>query len=188
MSAVPFPLRLHHAAIGAAIALLLVILAACASLSEAECRGGDWRGIGFSDGASGRTADHIAAHRKACADLGITPDVTAWNAGRKQGLRDYCTPANAYRVGRRGDSISPACSASQRAAMLPAYRDGSQYHDLGQQADELRRQISDLGSDIADLPPGSKGAKRSLRRARDSLRTQLHRVQARQSSFAVYDG
>ena len=36
-------------------------LAACASLSESECKGGDWYAIGVEDGANGRSLDFKCA-------------------------------------------------------------------------------------------------------------------------------
>ena len=101
--------------------IAMLALASCASLNEDQCRAGDWREIGFADGAEGRGADRIEAHRKACADFGVVPDTAAWRAGRDQGLRLYCLPAKAYDVGSRGLSIAPGCTAEELAAMRPAH-------------------------------------------------------------------
>ncbi|MDH3265262.1 MAG: DUF2799 domain-containing protein, partial [Paracoccaceae bacterium] len=56
-------------------ALSFSLLAACASLTEEECRTADWVRIGVRDGAEGRGTDHVEAHRRACAGVGVSPDV-----------------------------------------------------------------------------------------------------------------
>ena len=51
--------------------LLLVAMsfAACASMSEDECRTADWRTIGYEDGAAGASATALGHRREACADI-----------------------------------------------------------------------------------------------------------------------
>ena len=46
---------------------LFAALAGCATLSETECRTGDWGQIGYNDGSVGNKRDIIGEHDKACA-------------------------------------------------------------------------------------------------------------------------
>ena len=77
-------IRLASVALSPLALLALLALASCASLSEEACRAGDWRGIGFRDGAAGRADSFVARHAKACADVGVTPDLDEWRAGRAE--------------------------------------------------------------------------------------------------------
>ncbi len=137
--------------------LALTLLASCATLSEDQCRDGNWAAIGFSDGADGRPASWIAEHRKACAEFGVVPDAAAWAMGREQGLKQYCTPDNAYRIGSRGLTLAPVCPQAARAAMQPAYQHGRRFYDAGDDIADYRREQRDLEREIAALE-GVKGA------------------------------
>lgn len=108
-------------------------LAACASLTEEQCQSGNWSGIGYNDGLNGRSLEYIGNHFEACADLGISPDIGAWQAGREQGLLRYCTPENAYITGRNGGNFNNVCPASQSGNLTLAYNWGGEYFDITQE-------------------------------------------------------
>ena len=84
-------------------------LSGCATLSVAECEQGDWQTIGYRDGKAGRDRDFVLKHHKACAKSHITPNNALWEQGRQQGLKQYCTPANALSLGRSGSRINAVC-------------------------------------------------------------------------------
>ena len=136
-------------------AAALLALASCTTLTEEECRAGDWFGIGVSDGAEGRPVGRLEGHRRACADVGVIPDAEAWLRGRERGLRQYCVPARAYDVGRRGLPIAEGCTAAERAAMSPAYDTGRQWFRLEEQIDSARDDIRAIERDLVRLPPDS---------------------------------
>lgn len=136
------PIRLF-----AAFALLMT-LASCASLSEQECVAGNWEEIGQRDGRAGRTADFIVNHDKACAETGVTPDRALWERGRQAGLTAYCTPLNAYEVGRSGARLSPVCPAAQLPVLDRAHAKGHRYHRLTEEIRELRREAEEVRTRI----------------------------------------
>lgn len=163
----------------------LLALAACASLTEEECRAGDWFQIGVADGAEGRGTDRIEAHRRACADTGVTPDTEAWLAGRERGLRLYCVPQKAYRVGREGRSIAEGCTTGERARMQPAWEWGREYWRLEIQADGLRSEIRAINREIASLAPDAPG-RGGLFARRALLISRLGTVELRQRRYATW--
>ena len=135
-----------------AIALFAsLLLSACSSLSESECLTADWQSIGFTDGSKGRAVDYIASHRKACADVGVTPDTRLWLAGRDEGLLEYCTPTNAYKVGRSGRALAPVCPPEVAAEMSDPHYFGQRYHQLGQQIQELERDLAEVNRGLRRL-------------------------------------
>lgn len=58
------------------IVAILSGLSACASMSKDECLNANWKTIGYEDGSLGRPETTIQAHRKACAKINVTPDLT----------------------------------------------------------------------------------------------------------------
>src|SRR5687768_11835056 len=91
------------------LALIVVMMTGCSSMSRNECLAVDWRTIGYEDGVAGHPGNHIAQHRKACAKHGVRADLSLYQTGREQGLQEYCQPANGYRLGIRGGSYGGVC-------------------------------------------------------------------------------
>ena len=134
-----------------ALVAVLLLLGACASLSKEQCVAGDWAAIGRADGAEGRGFERLEAHRRACARAGVEPDAVAWDRGRQQGLRLYCTPAKAYQVGRSGRSIAPGCVQAELADMSPAFEKGRAYFRVAQDIDRIESDADDLAREAAGL-------------------------------------
>jgi len=61
-----------------AVLVCTLAVAGCASLSESECRGGDWYAIGIEDGAGGANAARLATHRDACAKYAVEDDLRTY--------------------------------------------------------------------------------------------------------------
>lgn len=114
----------------ACLVVAALSVSGCATLDRNECLTVDWRTIGYEDGVAGRTADRIAQHRKACAKHGVTPDLSLYQAGRDEGLREYCQPANGYQLGTRGGSYAGVCPADLDSDFLRAYESGRQLYTL----------------------------------------------------------
>ncbi len=131
----------------------LLLLVGCATLSEDECKGGDWYEIGRSDGADGRKFDFILQHAKACNKFDIKPIASEWRRGRDAGLPLYCTPVRAHAEGKRGKHLSPVCPVSQQARLERANERGLTYHRIRQHINETQRRISHLNTEIASLAP-----------------------------------
>ena len=112
-----------------AMTMLGLLLAACSSstMNRDECMAVDWRTVGYEDGVAGRAGDRIGEHRKACAEYGVTPNLAAYQAGRAEGLREYCQPHNGYRYGAEGRAYYGACPADLAQPFVEAYDAG---HEL----------------------------------------------------------
>ena len=131
--------------------LALGFLAACASLNEQECRSGDWYEIGFDDGTKGRFTSFFERHIKACTRHGIFPDKSPWLDGREDGLRRYCTPRNAYLVGRSGRRMNDVCTPAETAAFVEANLVGLRYHDITEEIRALEAEIDDIEDAMREL-------------------------------------
>ena len=82
--------------------LAILALSGCASMSSEECIATDWSAVGYEDGARGFTSERFSKHRTACAKHGVKVDFAAYQAGREQGLVEYCQPGRGYDVGVSG--------------------------------------------------------------------------------------
>lgn len=187
---VRFPLRAGRACRTSPFVAVAAVawLAGCASLSESQCVAGDWAGIGFRDGAAGRPETQIVRHAEACAGVGVQPDAVAWRAGREQGLRRYCTPDNAYEVGRRGEALRDVCPWAERVELERANERGLRYWQVGQEISELERDRSQLNREIDRLLGGDldEAGRARLRSARDEIRRVERSIQRLESERRVY--
>ena len=162
--------------------LLLLLLGACATLDEGQCKQGDWYTIGKSDGAEGRQADFILQHAKACNEFGIKPIRSEWERGRQDGLKLYCTPSRVYLDGKRGRIMPPVCPASMTAELQAANRTGLRVNRIEQEMREVESDIRSINSELASLPDNdpSRGA---LIAERSMLRLDLLSLRAERARY-----
>ena len=128
-----------------------LVLAGCATMSKEECLVSDWQAVGFEDGARGYTADRIGRYRKACADHGVAPDLAAYQRGRDEGLRHFCTPQNAFNLGASGGAYSGVCPQSLSADFSAAYAEGRRLHDLRSRVSSTDYRIASLQREVNDI-------------------------------------
>ena len=120
----------------------LLGLSGCATMSADECVTSDWHAIGYEDGARGYTADQLGNRRKACAKHGITPDFEAYQAGREQGLRQYCQPSRAFSLGAGGSRYNGVCPGDMEADFVDAYNSGHQLYTLRSRVSSATNRIN----------------------------------------------
>ncbi len=161
-----------------------VFVAGCASLSEDQCRAGDWFSIGYTDGTKGRSLSHFTDHARACNEYGIAPNQTEWIAGRTQGLPVYCTVENAYRIGRSGDRLNAVCEVADLAQLERANYRGLRYHDIGDEIRDAESELDDIRDEIAALDPEDDSARRALNRVSRSIRLRIQRLKLEQLRYA----
>jgi hypothetical protein len=134
-----------------AIMSLALGAAGCASMSRNECVTVDWRTVGYEDGVVGRSGDRIGSYRKACADHGIVPDLDAYQAGRAEGLREYCQPDNGYRLGSSGSGHGGPCPADLAPAFDAAYESGHDLYRRHYRVNHAQSQLASMRAQLGDL-------------------------------------
>lgn len=122
--------------------LALAMLGGCASMSSDECLTSDWHAIGFEDGSRGYTADHLGSRRKACAKHGVTPDFQAYQAGRLEGLVEFCKPSRGFNLGSNGGQYHGVCSAHNEGQFLDAYNSGYHLYNLRSKVNSANYRIN----------------------------------------------
>lgn len=136
---------------------------------------GNWHDIGRQDGSRGLTHAQLFKHQQACAEYGVRPDAAAYDAGRAQGLRNYCTPRQGFIEGRDGRNYRGVCAAPVERAFLGAYQHGKRIHDAHAALADTERNIKSKNKQIEDKD--TSAAERE--RLRKELRG-LHRDQRQQ--------
>jgi hypothetical protein len=142
------------ARLAAVLAILLgsaAALASCASLSQAECVSGDWRVIGFNDGASGQPAGRVGDHGEACARYGVAPDLELWRLGYDEGLIAYCTRPNGFRAGVQGATYHGVCAGPAADEFIVAYQDGRHVYDARQALNLAQNDLSEVENELDDV-------------------------------------
>lgn len=133
------------------LGFITLALSACSTMNKSECVTADWRTIGFGDGANGQPASRISQHRSACAEYGITPDLNAYNAGRNQGLAQYCIPPKGYSKGLSGSGYNGVCKGHNEKAFLEAYNYGMAVHKEEVSLSRMKRDYSNTEYNIHSL-------------------------------------
>ena len=157
-------------------------LGSCSTLSEDQCRTGDWSSIGYADGRSGYASSRIEDHAKACAKYSISPDFRAYSRAREDGLKLYCTPANGFRVGRQGESYADVCPADREQGFLAGYSDGGYIHAADSRLSQAQSDRSSADSRARDLESQMRTEENKVgdtnlpKEERDAARERLKRL------------
>ncbi len=126
----------------AAIAVLFLVGCASPSVSENQCRAGDWESVGFRDGTSGLASTRILAHQEACGEFGIYPDRVTYLAGWDDGNSQFCTADNGFKMGKRGARNSGVCPSRDFPGFADAYADGREIYEAGRTVRSLENQLT----------------------------------------------
>lgn len=98
--------------------------AGCATYSEAElsaqCPLTDWYAYGVNDGELGQPIKRAGEFFEGCREVGVEPDLTAYQTGRAAGLVNYCTAESGYRTGVEGRKYHDVCPPQ----LEPAFEQG----------------------------------------------------------------
>lgn len=154
----------------------IALLSGCASMSEQECLSADWHDRGMRDGHNGQPRHYVEAHREACAKVGVVPDELAYRTGHAVGIRQYCTPENGGRVGRRGSTYRQACPAELEGAFLDRYRAGYRVYEAEQRVRSIDSDIQhkERALDKEKNEDKRRRLRRDLRDLDDRLRRARH--------------
>lgn len=131
--------------IALAAALSAALLAGCGSnpsVSKNQCLANDWQTLGYRDGVNGRRSTELLKHQDACLKHGVTPDRQQYTMGWQQGVREYCTPNNAFYIGETGAGHYNICPADQATAFLDAYQNGRDLYRARSAVVRIENQIS----------------------------------------------
>lgn len=179
--------------IGAFVVVAGLTVAACATLSKEQCLQGDWRAIGYIDGADGRPMSRIEDHAKACEKTGVAPDMSLYVQGRDQGLMRYCTEMNGFRVGREGHSYAGVCPPPVEPEFLGGYADGGRVHAAESRLSSARSDLDSADARADRRAREADGVEDELRNPKltdeqtRELRDRLQRLR-RERREAIEDG
>ena len=151
----------------------LLGLSGCATMSADECVTSDWHAIGYEDGARGYTADQLGNRRKACAKHGITPDFESYQAGREQGLRQYCQPSRGFSLGAGGSRYNGVCPGDMEADFVGAYNSGHQLYTLRSRVNGATGQINAKEHELENADDRIRSAEAQLISAETTIEDRI---------------
>lgn len=166
----------------AVVSFLGLVLASCASMSPEECKLADWAQIGQRDGLDGRTLGQLADRTEDCAKVGVSVNEQAYQQGRDLGLRSYCRPDNALRVGLSGGFYAGVCPPETHAAFQQRYEAAryvyglrSEVNALDERIEHLERRLRDVnrGEEKRLADAGSDEQRKAVRKAIDDERRDI---------------
>lgn len=124
------------------IATIALVLSGCATtqgITPQQCQSSNWQNVGYADGLQGRSGAYFGQYTNSCASIvGAMPNRVLWEQGRQQGLKNYCTELNAYKLGREGYDWQPVCPLEGIEKLEEAYSQGRYYYIRQRDLDYLR--------------------------------------------------
>lgn len=167
----------------AALGVGLMAVSGCATITQDECREGDWAGIGQRDGADGHAPSRIEEHARACSNFGITPEPIAYRSGWDSGVLIWCTPENGFATGRRNESYHGLCPASVAAAFLDARRVGERLGAAERRVASAEQRVRSLESEREQLRSRMESVRNNRNMSADARRDELDRMRDRISDI-----
>jgi len=160
--------------------LCVVFFTGCATLSQQDCKRGDWFGLGVQDGRSGEASERLSEHRKACSEYGVAVNDSQYFAGREQGIREYCRIDNAFEVGLQGHDYRHVCPPSIDGVFSRYHAAAYAVHRERAELDRIDNELSSKEISLGDNKLNDKDRARirndisQLRRNRDRARDDLY--------------
>lgn len=111
----------------------------------------DWRLIGYQDGVAGKSPSAVGTYRKDCAEYAVVPDLDAYQAGRAEGLQEYCKADSGYRLGKSGHGFPAVCPAHLEADFRAAYNEGREIYLARAAVKETHQQIHEYEETLQQL-------------------------------------
>ena len=193
MNTILAPLRLFFG-------VTVLALGGCATLSESDCRQGNWSDIGYQDGLQGHAENRFAGHVQACAKYGVAPDQAAYFSARDEGLQQYCEPRHGFELGSAGAAYENVCPRTKPIGLLSilgltdlefedAYALGREIYSARDDLNRVEAQIEDANQCLSkrDCPPEDKEKARRLRdeleHQRNNKQSELHRLEHRANRY-----
>lgn len=144
------------------LGFIAVTVSSCASMNKDECVTANWKNIGYGDGAKGQKVTRLSQHTSACAKHGVTPNLAQYNAGRSEGLKQYCTPSTGYNLGVSGKQYNGVCSNHGESQFKDAIAYGLTVNSAQQKVNALRNEYSNQQNHISNLKRKIKRSKKRL--------------------------
>jgi hypothetical protein len=134
----------------APLALSMMILSGCSTISEEECKIGDWYSIGVNDGKAGKNHDAFRSYQKECADVGVVPDFKTYQQGHQQGLVFYCDYEHGIEHGRSGASYNTLCTGKLEPEFRRGYQQGRIWFQAKSRLDEIKSAYAQVQNSISN--------------------------------------
>lgn len=118
--------------VSVSLIIMALTLSGCVTtkaLLPEQCRSTDWGKTGYNDGVSGRSGAYFGKYINDCSSVSdVFPQRKLWEQGRQEGLKQFCTELNAYKLGREGSAWQPVCPIEGIEKLEEAYSQGRYYY------------------------------------------------------------
>ena len=135
------------------IILAAITLSGCATVSESQCRVGDWQTLGKEAGFNGADQSRFFDNSKDCANYGIRGNAADFETGRQQGLKHYCTSNGGLNAGRRGYEYKGVCSGPAELEFMRGYLTGRELYLLELEYNDRYRRFNNYRHDYYGCNP-----------------------------------
>jgi hypothetical protein len=117
-------------------------------MSKTECQQANWSDIGLKDGSNGNAFEKFDTYVKSCAKADVIPDKTAYESGRNQGLKGFCTVTRGYGEGEAGSYYQKVCGNFNEADFLKGYKLGTELYQFTKAIEEAKNRVLEVDDKI----------------------------------------
>lgn len=139
-----------------------LLLVSCSHMTEKECQNADWFVIGKRDAARGDDNSNLSEYANSCAKQGGV-NLERFEAGRYEGLREFCTEEKGYHYAREGNEYAGGCPRSQKGGFWIGYERGRRDYKAAEKAAQLKAKEEELKKKERELEEKEEELKRKER-------------------------
>lgn len=112
-------------------------------MNEGECENGDWSQYGRKDAMEGKAHSKFFERRKTCYEYGIKGDEKSYRQGYEEGLRNYCTFENGFKIGSLGEKYAKICPSNSYKELARGHMIGINRFEEKKRHEEFKKQVSE---------------------------------------------
>lgn len=170
------------------VIILSGLLASCANMGpKLSCEGTNWYELGRQAGRQGKSLKNQWDLKSICGnDRSLYQQKFAiLETGYHSGLSEFCSPENAFSLGRLGLENKAHCPERFQERYMASFKSGQRFAQIEQNTLNTDKKIEQLSSELGDA--GLSLAKRALREGQrlellDEKNSQLSRLRTLQES------
>lgn len=152
--------------------LPVLFLVSCASSGpQVSCLGRDWYEVGRREGAKGLPAPGAANFAPGCGFTPSSEEYGLYLQGRNAGLAEYCTPDNAFHLGKAELPYTQGvCPAFLEEDFLAALENGKQVSRLEKENLQIEQRIASLSGQSQRNPANHSEIHQELKSLKQAKR------------------
>lgn len=135
------------------LGLLMFTMSGCFGKKSLNCSSIDWTRKGLDDGKLGFDEVKVLELKKKCEEQGVEASVVDYKEGWLLGIEIYCSPQNAFKLGREGQKALEKnnCPVEFKTNFAESFKLGKELKEINDLLEPLNVKAKNLKQEKSEL-------------------------------------